>query len=122
MKKLLLVLTTVMLAACGSAEPEKSETEQVEMQVTDKQRQELVNYLKSDQEPSIKDAMFDTDKQLKIAVDDDGTSRDGFAEYVCTTIDERFDSKGYMVTVYDANKIMQGEWKRLGQHLCKSKV
>lgn len=116
MRYLLPVLLSLSLIACGGNTT--AETEQAP-EVTEQQRQELVDYLKSDQEPTIKDAMFDTEKQLKVSVADDGSNRDGFAEYVCSAIDERFNSDGYMVTVYDADKIMQGEWERLGQHLCK---
>ena len=113
MRYLLTVLVSLSLIACGS--PDKN----TPPEVTEQQRQELVDYLKSDQEPTIKDAMFDTDKQLKVSVVDDGSNRNGFAEYVCSAINERFDSDGYMVTVYDAKKIVQGKWDRLGQAMCK---
>lgn len=117
MRYFLTALLSLSLIACGGTE--KNETKQANNpKVTEQQRQELVDYLKSDNEPTIKDAMFDSDKQLKISVIDDGTSRDGLATYVCEVINERFDSDGYMVTVYDAEKIMQNEWKRLGQVKC----
>lgn len=109
----LIALLSLSLIACGSPSEKSTLPE-----VTEQQRQELVDYLKSNNEPTIKDAMFDTNRQLKISVVDDGTNRDGLATYVCEIINERFDSNGYMVTVYDAEKIMQNEWKRLGQVKC----
>ena len=131
------VFTTLLLAllitACSSDKVEQVETEQVETEqveteqvevvneFTDDQRQEITDYFVSDAEPTVLDATWTADKIFKIGVKDDGSSRDGFAEYACIEINDQFDAKeqGIWVQVIDYNKLMKTkEWVKLGEAHC----
>lgn len=46
-------------------------------------------YLLGGDEPTVKDATWMTDTNLYVGVIDDGTSRNGFAQYLCQAAQER---------------------------------
>ncbi|MDN3454360.1 MULTISPECIES: hypothetical protein [unclassified Psychrobacter] len=122
------VFTTLLLAllitACSSDKVEQVEveTEQVTVnEFTDDQRQEITDYFLSDEEPTVLDATWTADKIFKIGVRDDGSRRDGFAEYACIEINDQFDAKeqGVWVQVIDYDKLMKTkEWVKLGEAHC----
>lgn len=114
----------LLLTACSSDKVEQVEvdTEQVTAnEFTDAQRQEITDYFLSDQEPTVLDATWTDDKVFKIGVKDDGSRRDGFAEYACGEINNQFNAKeqGVWVQVIDYDKLMKTkEWTKLGEAHC----
>ena len=68
----------------------------------------------------IKDATWTADAVLAIGVYDDGTSRNGLAEYVCQELtDHGYKNRGIMVKVIDYGVLMREEkWVKLGKAHC----
>lgn len=125
MKFIITALSSVLLlAACSSDKAEQvgAETEQVAAnEFTDAQRQEITDYFLSDEEPTVLDATWTDDKIFKIGVKDDGSRRDGFAQYACEEINNQFDAKeqGVWVQIVDYDKLMKTkEWVKLGEAHC----
>lgn len=125
MKFIIAALSSVLLlAACSSDKAEQvgTETEQVAAnEFTDAQRQEITDYFLSDEEPTVLDATWTDDKIFKIGVKDDGSRRDGFAQYACEEINNQFDAKeqGVWVQIVDYDKLMKTkEWVKLGEAHC----
>lgn len=125
MKFIIAALSSVLLlAACSSDKAEQvgTETEQVAAnEFTDAQRQEITDYFLSDEEPTVLDATWTDDKIFKIGVKDDGSRRDGFAQYACEEINNQFDAKeqGVWVQIVDYDKLMKTkEWVKLGDAHC----
>lgn len=125
MKFIIAALSSVLLlAACSSDKAEQvgAETEQVAAnEFTDAQRQEITDYFLSDEEPTVLDATWTDDKIFKIGVKDDGSRRDGFAQYACEEINNQFDAKeqGVWVQIVDYDKLMKTkEWVKLGDAHC----
>lgn len=124
MKNIIALSLALLLAACSSDKVEQVEveTEQVAAnEFTDAQRQEITDYFLSDQEPTVLDATWTADKIFKIGVTDDGSRRDGFAEYACGEINNQFNAKGQgvWVQVIDYDKLMKTkEWVKLGEAHC----
>ena len=125
MKFIIAALSSVLLlAACSSDKAAQVgvETEQVAVnEFTDAQRQEITDYFLSDEEPTVLDATWTDDKIFKIGVKDDGSRRDGFAQYACEEINNQFDAKeqGVWVQVVDYDKLMKTkEWSKLGEAHC----
>ena len=87
----------------------------------DKAREEVKQYFIGDDEPKVKDAAWTSDFVFKVGVKDDGTNRNGYAEYVCLELYSRgFKDKGVLVKVIDINKLVQtGEWVDLGMAKCQ---
>ncbi|ABD90584.1 hypothetical protein [Mannheimia haemolytica] len=75
----------------------------------------------SDEEPKVKDATWTAPFIFKVGVFDDGTKRDGYAEYVCQVLyDHGFKGKGVLVSVIDIKKLVQtGDWVDLGKAKCQ---
>ena len=89
--------------------------------ITQAEKEKIVNYFKSDKEPTVKDATWKTDSSFSVGVIDDGTNRDGFAEYVCQVLNNDFDIKGkrVFVSVIDIAKLnSEGKWINLGIANC----
>ena len=82
-------------------------------------RNSVQAYFKSDSEPSVLDAAWTSDTVFKVGVLDDGTPRDGFADYVCSILSENGLQGGYTVQVNDIASISRGgEWTVLGSAIC----
>lgn len=124
MKNIIALSLAILLTACSSDKVEKVDvdTEQVAAnEFTDTHRQEITDYFLSDQEPTVIDATWTTDKIFKIGVKDDGSRRDGFAEYACGEINNQFNAKeqGVWVQIIDYDKLMKTkEWIKLGEANC----
>jgi|26BtaG_2_1085354.scaffolds.fasta_scaffold02703_5 protein involved in sex pheromone biosynthesis len=125
MKFIIAALSSVLLlAACSSDKVEQvgAETEQVAAnEFTDAQRQEITDYFLSEEEPTVLDATWTDDKIFKIGVKDDGSRRDGFAQYACEEINNQFDAKeqSVWVQIVDYDKLMKTkEWVKLGEAHC----
>ena len=79
----------------------------------------FLNYLKSDKEPSIKDAMWMNQNNLYVGVLDNGKNRDGFASYVCEAAKDH-SATPKMVKVIDVAKVKaSGKFVELGRAYCK---
>lgn len=109
MKKLLLTLL-----ACCAIVPS------VQADDLDAAREKVKNIFISDEEPTTKDAIWSTPSVFKVGVKDNGTNRNGYAEYVCLTLGEHgFNGKGIMVKVIDIDKLVKtGKWVDLGMAQC----
>lgn len=72
-------------------------------------------------EPTAKDALWTQEGIFKVAVYDDGTPRDGYADYVCLTLYENgFKGKKVWVQIIDWQKLTQDEkWKTIGEAHCQ---
>lgn len=74
----------------------------------------------SGQEKTAKDAAWTAPDILKVAVFDNGSQRDSYAEYVWTTLYEYgFKGKKVWVQIVDFEKLVKdNEWVKLGQKTC----
>lgn len=119
--------STVDSTAAQSATPQPAENPAKTQQktsddgiLTDKKREEIVKYFKSDQEPSVEDAVFTSDSILSLGMLDDGSNRDGFAEYACQVLISDFDVKeDVYVKIIDIAKLVRTDkWIKMGEHYC----
>lgn len=87
----------------------------------DAKREEVKQYFISDEEPKVKDAIWTNSTTFKVGVRDDGTKRDGYAQYVCLELYSRgFKGQGVLVRVVDIDKLVKtGEWINLGTAKCE---
>jgi len=84
-------------------------------------KQSIVNYFQSNEEPSVKAAIWTSKDTFKVGVFDDRTRRDGYAEYVCQVLYEH-GLKGHKiwVQVLDVIKLTRdGDWVKLGEAHCE---
>lgn len=76
-------------------------------------------------EPKIVESLFNQDspRSLWVSVEDDGTRRDGYAEYLCLVLyDAEMPVGGYTVIhVYDAAAMTAGESREIGRFDCERK-
>lgn len=83
-------------------------------------RSKVIDILRSDEEPTAKDASW-SGSILTVGAFDDGSSRDGYAEYVCLLIGDYDALKGTdsEVIIRDYQQILRDEWpKKLGHSRC----
>lgn len=79
------------------------------------------DYFKSDEEPKVLDALWTDESVFKVGVLDDGTGRDGYAQYVCLVLNKKgFKGKNVLVRVIDLPKLIEtDQWVNLGTAFCK---
>lgn len=71
-------------------------------------------------EKTAKDALWTSDSTFKVGVIDDGSPRDGYAEYVCIVIAEHGISGPILVRVIDIVRLTRKkEWVNLGTATCR---
>lgn len=81
-------------------------------------KQAVLNYLKSGQEPSVKDAIWSTDYTLKLGMLNNGQNRDGFAAYMCQVLADQ-GIRNVTVHVVDIAKLsITGKWVKMGEARC----
>ncbi len=87
--------------------------------LTDEQKAKIVEYFKSDKEPSIVDALFPYDT-LKLGVHNDGSNRDGLADYACQILVNDFNVKELVVVkIIDIDKLVKTDkWETIGEKNC----
>lgn len=75
----------------------------------------------SNEEKTAKDAIWTARDIFKVGVINDGTSRDGYAQYVCSVLDDYgFKGKGVWVQIIDIVKLTNnGKWVKLGEARCQ---
>ena len=120
---LLAVALSALVVGCSSEKIEVADVKSVEpiTELTDTQRQTITDYFLSDSEPTVLDATWTDDKIFKIGVKDDGSNRDGFADYACSEINNNLGGKdqGVWVQIIDYNKLMKTkDWVKLGEAHC----
>ncbi|WP_155400233.1 hypothetical protein [Moraxella bovoculi] len=129
MSKIFLIgLLTALIVGCSDETPqtEQVQSEQVktdEIAQSDNEiREKAKQHFLGDNEPVVKDAMWAKPNLFKVGVVDDGTSRDGFAEYVCEVLRTDFDIKDspLMVEVIDIQQLVNNnKWIELGGAVCQ---
>tara|TARA_R110002050_G_scaffold269917_1_gene412441 strand:- start:55418 stop:55720 length:303 start_codon:yes stop_codon:yes gene_type:complete len=80
-------------------------------------KEDIKNYFISENEPSVKDAVWTDDHIFKVGVLDNGSNRDGFADYVCLELNQK-GLKDTLVRVVDIAAIQKGKWVNLGTSHC----
>ncbi|MFD2112052.1 hypothetical protein [Thiorhodococcus fuscus] len=82
-------------------------------------RQAVLGKVKA--EPVVKDAIWTSDRMLKLGVLDDGTPRDGLAMYGCGIVSDFPELKGGVsVQVIDIIKLTRdSKWIKLGESRCR---
>lgn len=85
------------------------------------ERKAIEDQFNSDQEPISIEALWTDDMVFKVGVYDDGSHRDGYAEYVCGEINRLgLNGLNILVRVIDIDKLRRtGEWVNLGTGYCK---
>ena len=111
-KRFLCYLAVACLVACGQADGDKWAPDAAHLEVQ--------NLFKGDAEPTAKDALWTAQGIFKVGVIDDGTSRNGYAEYVCSVLyDYGFSGKRVWVQIIDIVQLSNsGKWVKLGEARC----
>ena len=88
---------------------------------TPKQKQQIVAHFQSNKEPKAKDAVWTSNDMFKVGMINDGTSRNGYANYVCETLyDFGFKGQRIRVQIVDIIKLTKNnKWVKLGEARCK---
>ncbi len=83
-------------------------------------QEKVLNYFKSDQEPTVKDAVWTSNSTFKVGVLDNGTNRSGFASYICEVLRSDFKIKeDVIISIIDIAKLVNtGQWITLGKKYC----
>lgn len=86
----------------------------------DPARREVLDQFLSDSEPTALDAFWADDKVFKVAVENTGVPRDGYAEYVCGEIYRTgIKGEGILVRIVDYKRLVtNGDWVNLGNFFC----
>ena len=82
---------------------------------------EVEKLFKSNEEKTAKDAVWTADTIFKVGVINDGSNRNGYAQYICSVLDDYgFKGKGIWVQVIDIVKLTgSGKWVKIGESRCK---
>jgi hypothetical protein len=85
------------------------------------QHDKVQKLFQSNEEKTAKDAIWTANNIFKVGVINDGSSRSGYAQYVCSVLnDYGFKGKGIWVQVIDIVKLTNnGKWVKLGDSRCK---
>ncbi|RYD50554.1 MAG: hypothetical protein EOP52_13865 [Sphingobacteriales bacterium] len=100
----------LLFAACGGPEPETLLPA----------HEEVRKYFQSGKEPLAKDAIWTSPTIFKVAVFENGSNRNGYANYVCEVLAEQgFKGKRVWVQILDMGAVLRKEkWKKLGEAHC----
>jgi hypothetical protein len=110
--KLFALAVSASLISCSEEPQENAEIQAAKASV--------VARFKSPSEPSVRDAIWTSKNMLKVGVLDDGTSRNGFANYICEELKSFGLNSGYRVEIVDYASVVAGKaWKELGSADCK---
>lgn len=111
MKKIILLtaLLSSILVGCGEKHDVVSETDQ----------KAITSYLIKN-EPTVKDAAWSNNSTLKVGVIDNGTNRDGYAQYICEVLSQKGQQgKQVTVKVIDIQKLLNtNKWVTIGEKHC----
>lgn len=108
MKKIVFLFFLVLISTTCLAENFSQQHERVKL------------YFQGSSEPKAKDATWTSNNTFKVGVFDDGSSKNGYAEYVCSVLyDYGFREKKVWVQIIDINQLMsQNKWIKLGEARC----
>ena len=81
----------------------------------------VMKLFQSNEEKTAKDAVWTASNIFKVGVINDGSNRNGYAQYICSTLyDYGFKGKKIWVQVIDIVKLTKnGKWVKLGEARCK---
>jgi hypothetical protein len=84
--------------------------------------EEVKKFFRSNEEKTAKDASWTAQDIFKVGVINDGTSRNGYAQYVCSVLnDYGFKGKKVWVQIIDIVKLTSdGKWVNLGEAHCNN--
>lgn len=83
-------------------------------------KDEIVKYFQGNQESTAKDAIWAAPDIFKVGIFDDGSSRNGYAQYVCSILAENGLSRGTWVQIIDVIKLSKDKkWVKLGEAHCR---
>lgn len=85
------------------------------------QHEKVKKLFQSNEEKTAKDAIWTSRDIFKVGVINDGSRRDGYADYVCQVLyDYGFKGKKVWVQVIDVVKLTRnGDWVKLGESHCQ---
>jgi len=85
------------------------------------QHDAALRYFTSGKEPKVKDAIWTSETIFKVGLLDNGTSRDGYASYVCEVLYEYgFKGRSIWVQAIDIAVLKRtGKWVKLGEARCR---
>lgn len=85
------------------------------------QHEKVKKLFQSNEEKTAKDAVWTSRDIFKVGVINDGSRRDGYADYVCQVLyDYGFKGKKVWVQVIDIVKLTRnGDWVKLGESRCQ---
>ncbi|USH01076.1 hypothetical protein K6Q96_08990 [Grimontia kaedaensis] len=85
------------------------------------EHQKVQTLFQSDEEKTAKDAVWTAPDIFKVGGIDDGSRREGYAEYVCLTLyDYGFKGKNVWVQIIDFDRLIKGnDWVKLGEKTCQ---
>lgn len=111
-----LALVTAIAASCVAANAEDIST-------GDSWRETALRTVLD--EPSVVEAMFPNDSRSSFwaSMRDDGSRRDGFAEYLCLTLFDAGMPKGefLVIRIWDAGAMARGDMEEIGRFECSRK-
>jgi len=107
-------LLTLLVFLISTISPVQAETYSAK-------HEEVKTLFKSNEEKTTKDAVWTAKNIFKVGVINDGSSRDGYAQYVCSVLyDYGFQGKGIWVQAIDIVKLTRNsKWVKLGEARCK---
>jgi antitoxin component YwqK of YwqJK toxin-antitoxin module len=103
----------------------KSDTNIKQQCSYENEKNKMLKLFQSEKEPIAKDAIWthSLGDIFKVGVYDNGTSRNGYAQYVCSTLHADscgFDEKNILIQIIDYSKLIKNnEWIKLGEYRCK---
>lgn len=94
---------------------------QVSAETYSAQHEKVKILFQSNEEKTAKDAIWTSRDIFKVGVINDGSRRDGYADYVCQVLyDYGFKGKKVWVQVIDIVKLTRnGDWVKLGESHCQ---
>lgn len=105
MKKFILFALVAGAAGCSN-----------QPKISEEKKQQVVAHFKDDK--TIKDSVWASASTFRVGVLDNGSSRDGLAQYVCQELNA-FDVHDVTVKVIDIQKLVStNKWIDLGQANC----
>jgi len=105
--------------AQATVDPAFEKPVNVPVKVSDAQLK-MATAFSSTEEPSVLNALWTNGGRiLALGMSEDGTIRDGFASYACSTMsDYSVDGNGKMVQIISAQSIQNKGWKVIGSAVC----
>jgi hypothetical protein len=85
------------------------------------QHDKVAAEFKGPSEKAAKDAVWTSPTTFKVGVMNNGSNRDGYAQYVCMVLNDfGFKGKGVLVRIVDYGKLVRdGSWDNLGTAHCQ---